>query len=39
VTADDIQAVARRIFRRDGFHCSVVGPDLDEDEIANALAG
>jgi predicted Zn-dependent peptidase len=39
VTASDVQAVARRIFRRDGFHCSVVGPDLDEDEIANALAG
>lgn len=37
VTTDDVQRVAKRIFDRSKFHCAVVGPKLDEDEIANAL--
>lgn len=38
VTAGDVQRVARRVFQRDRVHCAVVGPDLDEDEIARAMA-
>lgn len=38
ITAEDVRNVARRLLCRDGVHCAVVGPDLNEDEIANALA-
>lgn len=38
ITAEDVQAMARRILQRDQVHCAVVGPDLNEDEIANAMA-
>lgn len=38
VTAEDVQAVARRIIRRGLLHCSVVGPDLDVAEIESAMA-
>lgn len=37
VTADDVQEVARRLLRPEVFHCSVVGPALNEDELAGAL--
>lgn len=37
VTAEDIQRVAARLFDRSRFHAAVVGPDLDEAEIAAAL--
>ena len=37
VTPDEVQAVARRILRREKLHCAVVGPDLDDAEIAAAL--
>lgn len=37
VTEDDVRGIAEEIIKRDRFHCSVVGPRLDEDEIANAL--
>ncbi len=33
----EVKAVANRIFDRSKFHCAVVGPKLDEEEIANAL--
>lgn len=33
----EVKAVAKRIFDRSKFHCAVVGPSLNEDEIANAL--
>jgi len=39
VTATDIQAVAGEIFDAARMHASAVGPDLNEDEIANALGG
>ncbi len=38
VTVDDVQRVARRILKRELLHCAAVGPDLDEAEIASALA-
>ena len=37
VTADEVQAVARRLLKRHRLHCAVVGPELDEDEIARAM--
>jgi predicted Zn-dependent peptidase len=37
VTPDEVQAVARRILQREKLHCAVVGPDLDDAEIAAAL--
>ena len=37
VTAADIQSVAAEIFDASLMHASAVGPDLDEDELANAL--
>ena len=38
VTAEDVQKVARRVVLRDRLHCSVVGPDLNDDEIDAAMA-
>lgn len=38
VTAEDVQRVASRVYRAGAMHCAVVGPDLDEDELANLLA-
>jgi predicted Zn-dependent peptidase len=38
ITADDVERVAKRILKRELLHCAVVGPDLDEAEIANAIA-
>jgi predicted Zn-dependent peptidase len=38
VTAEDVQAVARRLIRLEGLHAAVVGPSLDEDEVAKAMA-
>jgi len=38
VTAEDVQRVASRIFRAEAVHCAAVGPDLNEDELANLLA-
>jgi predicted Zn-dependent peptidase len=37
VTAEDVMAVAKRIFEGKKFHASVVGPKLEEDEIAVAI--
>lgn len=37
VTADDIQTLAGEILDRSRLRAAVVGPDLDEDEIARAL--
>ncbi len=37
VTAEDVLAIAQRILKREKLHCAVVGPKLDEDEIANAM--
>lgn len=37
VTAEQVQAVARRLLKRELLHCAVVGPKLNEDEIANAM--
>jgi len=37
VTADEVQAVARRILHRQKLHCAVVGPDLDESELEAAM--
>ena len=37
VTADDVIAVAKRILQREQLHAAVVGPKLDEDEIAKAM--
>jgi predicted Zn-dependent peptidase len=37
VTADQVQAVGQRIIRTEKLHCAVVGPKLDEDEIAAAM--
>jgi len=39
VDASQIRSVATDIFVNDRFHCAAVGPDLNEDEIANALSG
>ncbi|MCK9520033.1 MAG: insulinase family protein [Dehalococcoidia bacterium] len=38
ITAEQVQAVAKRIMVGGRVHCAAVGPNLDEDEIANALA-
>ena len=38
VTAEDVRKVAQRVIQRDKLHCSVVGPDLNEDEIDAAMA-
>lgn len=37
VTADDVRKVAQRLLERDNLHVSVVGPNLNEDEVARAL--
>lgn len=37
VTADDIRAVAQRLLDRSKLHASVVGPNIDADEVAAAL--
>ncbi|MCA9853509.1 MAG: insulinase family protein, partial [Dehalococcoidia bacterium] len=37
VTRDEMQRVAQRVINRAASHCSVVGPNLDRDEIAKAL--
>ncbi|HML99165.1 MAG TPA: pitrilysin family protein [Tepidiformaceae bacterium] len=37
VDADAVRAVAQRILKRERLHCAVVGPGLDEGEIASAL--
>ena len=37
VGVKEVRAVAERIIDRSKFHCAVVGPRLDDDEIANAL--
>lgn len=37
ITAEDVRAVARRLLSRERVHCAVVGPGLDDDEIARAL--
>lgn len=37
VTADDVQAVARRLFSNGHFHATCVGPRIDEDEMVRAL--
>jgi len=37
VTAEQVLAVARRLLKRESLHCAVVGPKLNEDEIAKAL--
>jgi predicted Zn-dependent peptidase len=37
VTADDVKRVASRILTRDRLHVSAVGPDIDDDELANAI--
>jgi predicted Zn-dependent peptidase len=38
VTADDVQRVAKRIFRNDNLSMSLVGKGADEDELAALLA-
>ncbi len=38
VTADDVQRVARRLFRNDNLSMSVVGPQGDEGELRELLA-
>jgi len=38
VTPADVRAVARRLLARERVHCAVVGPSLEEDELAAALA-
>jgi predicted Zn-dependent peptidase len=38
VTADQVRDVARRVIDRKKLHCAVVGPDIDESEIAAAMA-
>jgi predicted Zn-dependent peptidase len=37
VTVDDVRNVARRLWEGDRLHCAVVGPKLDEEEIARAM--
>lgn len=37
VTAEDVMAVASRLFSNGSFHAACVGPRLEEDEIAKAL--
>jgi predicted Zn-dependent peptidase len=38
ITADHVQAVAKRVILREKLHCSVVGPELEEAEIESAMA-
>jgi predicted Zn-dependent peptidase len=38
VTADDVQHIAKRIFRNDNMSMSLVGPGANEDELAKLLA-
>ena len=38
VDASQVRAVATDIFVNDLLHCAAVGPDLSEDEIANAIS-
>jgi predicted Zn-dependent peptidase len=38
VTPDELVAVGRRVFDAGRLHCSVVGPRLDDEEIAAAIA-
>lgn len=38
VTADDVQRVAKRIFRNDNMSMSLVGPGANEQELADLLA-
>lgn len=38
VTAEDVRKVAQRVIRGTGCIRSVVGPDLNEDEIDAAMA-
>ena len=38
ITVDEVRAVANRVIDRSKLHCAVVGPELDESEIAAALA-
>jgi hypothetical protein len=33
-----VRDVARRVIDRKKLHCAVVGPDIDESEIAAAMA-
>lgn len=37
VTVDEVLAVGRRILQPQSFHCAVVGPHLNDDEIATAI--
>ncbi len=37
VRADDVLTLAQRLLKRERLHCAVVGPSLDEDEIAKAM--
>jgi predicted Zn-dependent peptidase len=38
VTSDELVAVGKRVFDAGRLHCSVVGPRLDDEEIAAAIA-
>ncbi len=38
VTSEDVQRVAKRLFRDDNISMSLVGPGADEDELSRALA-
>ncbi len=38
VTAEDVQRIAKRLFRDDNFSMSLVGPGADESVLAKALA-
>jgi predicted Zn-dependent peptidase len=37
VTAEEVRALANRLILRERAHCAVVGPSLNEDEIASAM--
>lgn len=37
ITAEDVTAIARRLFDNARFHATCVGPKINEDEMANAL--
>ncbi|MCY3602835.1 MAG: hypothetical protein OXH12_07115, partial [Chloroflexi bacterium] len=37
VDASQVRSLATDIFVNDRMHCAAVGPDLSEDEVANAL--
>jgi len=38
VTAGDVRDVAERLLSHGGVHCAVVGPNIDEEELAKAVA-